>query len=108
MNLKCRYHLLCVPAALSGCQFWHAGLPHSLVCLRPNGAAFGPASFDFDFGILGLCFTQTDLLDGKMCRYSVISWLSFKLQRVARSLRRAEAQAFSAEAQAMAASNSIF
>ena len=30
MNLKCRYHLLCVPAPWKGCQIWHAGLTHSL------------------------------------------------------------------------------
>ena len=59
-------------------------------------AAFGVRTDNASQGGYLIVHTHKDILDGKKCKYSVISWKSYKLQRVVRSSLGAEAQAMAA------------
>ena len=59
-------------------------------------AAFGVRTDNASQGGYLVIHTHKDILDGKKCKYSVISWKSYKLQRVVRSSLGAEAQAMAA------------
>ena len=59
-------------------------------------AAFGVRTDNASQGGYLIVHTHQDILDGKKCKYSVISWKSYKLQRVVRSSLGAEAQAMAA------------
>eukprot|EP00434_Breviolum_minutum_P039726 symbB.v1.2.035289.t1/scaffold4713.1/size41565/3 len=59
-------------------------------------AAFGVRTDNASQGGYLIVHTHRDILNGKKCKYSVVSWKSFKLQRVVRSSLGAEAQAMAA------------
>ena len=59
-------------------------------------AAFGVRTDNASQGGYLIVHTHKDILDGKKCKYSVVSWKSYKLQRVVRSSLGAEAQAMAA------------
>ena len=62
-------------------------------------AAFGVRHDHASQGGFIIVHTHKDILTGAKCKYSVISWKSFKLQRVVRSSLGAEAQAMATTAE---------